>query len=116
MTETKPQGNKNEKVGTVVSTKMAKTIIIEVTRRVQHKLYKRIINKRKRFYAHDEEGKAKPGDVVRIIECRPMSKLKRWALKDIVREAVQVTTDLSSIGIASARETRVSRKKGKNKK
>ena len=66
MSETKPQGNKNEKVGTVVSTKMAKTIIIEVTRRVQHPLYKRIINKRKKFYAHDEDGKAKMGDVVRI--------------------------------------------------
>jgi small subunit ribosomal protein S17 len=113
MSETKPQGNKNEQVGTVVSTKMAKTIIIEVTRRVQHPLYKRIINKRKKFYAHDEEGKAKMGDVVRIIECRPLSKLKRWQLKEIVREAVQVTTDLSAIGIAAAREMRVSNKKGK---
>ena len=56
---------------------------------------------------------AKNGDVVRIIECRPLSKLKRWELKEIVREAVQVTTDLSSIGIAAARETRVSKKQGK---
>ena len=113
MSETKPQGNKNEKVGTVVSTKMAKTIVIEVTRRVPHPLYKRIINKRSKFYAHDEDGKAKPGDVVRIVECRPLSKLKRWQLKDIVREAVQVTTDLSSIGIAAKREARVSNKQGK---
>jgi small subunit ribosomal protein S17 len=113
MSETKPQGNKNEKVGTVVSTKMAKTIVIEVTRRVQHPLYKRIINKRNKFYAHDEDGKAKMGDVVRIVECRPLSRLKRWELKEIVRAAVQVTTDLSSIGIAAARETRVSNKRGK---
>ena len=90
MSETKPVGNKNEKVGSVVSTKMAKTIIVEVTRRVPHPLYKRIINKRKKFYAHDEEGKAQMGDVVRIVECRPLSKLKRWQLKDIVRRAAQV--------------------------
>ena len=74
----KKSGHKNEKVGEVVSTKMAKTIVVEVTRRVPHPLYKRIVTKRKKFYAHDEEGKAKVGDVVRIIECRPLSKLKRW--------------------------------------
>ena len=90
MTETKELGNKNEKVGHVVSTKMAKTIIVEVTRRVQHPLYKRTINKRKKFYAHDEEGRANLGDVVRIIECRPLSKLKRWRLADIMRRAPQV--------------------------
>jgi small subunit ribosomal protein S17 len=113
MAEAQKTANKNEKVGSVVSTKMAKTIVVEVTRRVAHPLYKRIIRKRKRFYAHDETGKAQMGDVVRIIECRPLSKLKRWELKDIVRKAVQVTTDLSSIGIAARAEKRVSKKKGK---
>ncbi len=113
MSETKPVGNKNEKVGSVVSTKMAKTIIVEVTRRVPHPLYKRIINKRKKFYAHDEDGKAQMGDVVRIIECRPLSKLKRWELKDIVRKAVQVTTDLSAIGIEAKPEQRPTTKKKK---
>jgi small subunit ribosomal protein S17 len=116
MSETKALGNKNEKTGFVVSTKMAKTIIVETTRRVQHPLYKRMINKRKKYYAHDEEGKAKMGDVVRIVECRPLSRLKRWQLKDIIREAVQVTTDLSSIGIQTGPEKRVSAKKGKSKK
>lgn len=111
--QNKALGNKNEKVGNVVSTKMAKTIIVEVTRRVQHPLYKRTINKRKKFYAHDEEGQAQMGDVVRIVECRPLSKLKRWQLKDIVRKAVQVTTDLSSIGIQTGPEKRVTNKKGK---
>lgn len=111
MSETKPVGNKNEKVGSVVSTKMAKTIIVEVTRRVPHPLYKRIVNKRKKFYAHDEDGKAQMGDVVRIVECRPLSKLKRWQLKDIVRKAVQVTTDLSAIGIAAKPEQRPTKKK-----
>lgn len=103
---------RNEKVGSVVGTKMAKTIVVEVTRRVQHPLYKRIINKRKKFYAHDEESQAQLGDVVTIVECRPMSKLKRWQLESVVRKAVQVTTDLSAIGIQAGPE----RRPGKNKK
>ena len=84
------QGNKNEKIGQVVSTKMQKTIVVEVSRRVPHPLYKRIIGKRKKFYAHDEEGLAKTGDVVRIVECRPLSKLKRWKLAEVIRRAAQV--------------------------
>src|SRR3974377_777356 len=84
------QGLKNEKVGQVVSTKMQKTIVVEVSRRVPHPIYKRIIKKRKKFYAHDEQGQAKAGDVVRIVECRPLSKLKRWRLAEIVRRAAQV--------------------------
>jgi small subunit ribosomal protein S17 len=83
-------GFKNEKVGEVVSTKMEKTIVVEVSRRVPHPLYKRIIGKRKKFYAHDADGKAKLGDVVRIVECRPLSKLKRWQLAEVVRRAAQV--------------------------
>ena len=80
-------GFKNEKVGEVVSTKMTKTIVVEVSRRVPHPLYKRIVGKRKKFYAHDEESKAKMGDIVRIVECRPLSKLKRWQLEEIVRRS-----------------------------
>src|ERR1700674_1457904 len=113
MTEETKRSIKNEKVGSVVSTRIATTIVVEVTRRVPHPLYKRIVSKRKKFYAHDEEGAAKVGDVVRIIECRPMSKLKRWRLGEIVRQAVQVTTDLSSIGIITGPEKRVTKKKGK---
>ena len=88
--QTSPAGHKNEKIGEVVSTKMEKTIVVEVSRRVPHPLYKRIIGKRKKFYAHDEEGTAKTGDVVRIVECRPLSKLKRWRLAEVVRRAAQV--------------------------
>lgn len=110
MTGTKT-GNKNEKVGSVVSAKMAKTIVVEVTRRVPHPLYKRIVSKRRKFYAHDERGEAKIGDVVRIVECRPLSKLKRWQLKEIVRKAVEVTTDLSAIGIETKPEKRPTKKK-----
>jgi small subunit ribosomal protein S17 len=90
---------KNEKIGQVVSTKMTKTIVVEVSRRVPHPLYKRIIGKRKKFYAHDEEGRAKTGDVVRIIECRPLSKLKRWRLADVIRKAVQVGTQPSDLDV-----------------
>ncbi len=84
------QGLKNEKIGEVVSTKMQKTIVVEVSRRVPHPLYKRIIAKRKKFYAHDEQGTAKMGDVVRIVECRPLSKTKRWRLEEVIRRAAQV--------------------------
>ena len=79
-----------EKMGLVTSTKMQKTIVVEVSRRVAHPLYRRIVKKRKKFYAHDEQGLAKVGDLVRIIEHRPLSKLKRWALAEGVRAAVQV--------------------------
>jgi small subunit ribosomal protein S17 len=102
---------KNEKIGSVVASKMAKTIVVEVIRRVPHPLYKRIISKRRKFYAHDEQGQAQVGDVVRIIECRPLSKLKRWQLKEVLRKAVQVTTDLSAIGIQTGPEKRASKKK-----
>jgi len=90
-------GNKNEKVGQVVSAKMEKTIVVEVTRRVPHPVYKRIINKRNKFYAHDEQRAAQIGDVVRIIECRPMSKLKRWRLGEVLRKAVQVAVEPTAV-------------------
>ncbi|MBZ5580763.1 MAG: 30S ribosomal protein S17 [Acidobacteriia bacterium] len=84
------KGFRSEKIGQVVSTKMQKTIVVEVSRRVPHPLYKRIVGKRKKFYAHDETGDAKMGDVVRIEECRPLSKLKRWRLAEVIRRAAQV--------------------------
>jgi small subunit ribosomal protein S17 len=101
----KPAGHKNEKVGEVVSTKMAKTIVVEVTRRAAHPVYKRIVSKRKKFYAHDEEQSAKVGDVVRIIECRPVSRLKRWELGSVIRRAVQVAVDHPAL--AADADTRV---------
>jgi small subunit ribosomal protein S17 len=88
---------KNEKVGEVVSTKMSKTIVVEVTRRVPHPVYKRIVTRRKKFYAHDETEQAKIGDVVRIIEHRALSKLKRWTLGDVVRRAVQVGAEPAAL-------------------
>ena len=105
-------GHKNEKVGEVVSTKMAKTIVVEVTRRVTHPVYKRIITKRKKFYAHDEQQTAKVGDVVRITECRPLSRLKRWQLGDVLRKAVQVGVEHPALATsADTREKKTVKKK-----
>jgi len=101
----KKQAHKNEKVGEVISTRMAKTIVVEVTRRVAHPVYKRIVTKRKKFYAHDEKQSAQVGDTVRILECRPLSRLKRWELGDIVRRAVQVGVEHPAL--AEAADTRV---------
>ena len=106
------EGHKNEKVGLVVSDKMNKTIVVEVTRRVPHALYKRIITKRKKFYAHDEDNKAKVGDTVRIVEHRPMSRLKRWALGDIVRKGVDVAAVEAGDTANAARRKKSAQKAG----
>jgi small subunit ribosomal protein S17 len=106
--------HKNDKVGEVVSTKMAKTIVVEVTRRAAHPVYKRIVSKRKKFYAHDEQQSANVGDVVRIIECRPLSRLKRWELGSVIRRAVQVAVDHPAL--AAAADTRVKKTVKKKKK
>ncbi len=78
---------RNEKVGQVVSTKMQKTIVVEVEMRKAHTKYKRIVRSTKKFYAHDEQSSARLGDIVRIRETRPLSKLKRWSLEEIVRRS-----------------------------
>jgi small subunit ribosomal protein S17 len=90
MAEEAAKGHRNEKVGQVVSTKMQKTIVVEVSRRVPHPVYKKIVKKRKKFYADDQEGTARVGDVVRIVECRPLSRLKRWRLAEVIRRAALV--------------------------
>jgi len=82
-----PATRRNEKVGQVVSTKMQKTIVVEVEMRKAHRKYKRIIRSTKKFYAHDEQSSARLGDMVRIRETRPLSKLKRWNLEEIVRRS-----------------------------
>jgi small subunit ribosomal protein S17 len=64
--------------GVVVSDKNQKTVVVQVERRVLHPVYKKVVRLSKKFHAHDESGKFKVGDTVRIRECRPISKLKRW--------------------------------------
>jgi small subunit ribosomal protein S17 len=73
------------RVGVVVSDKMNKTIVVEVERRVPHPQFKKIIRKTSKFYAHDENEQAKIGDKVLIAETRPMSKLKRWNLEEVLK-------------------------------
>jgi small subunit ribosomal protein S17 len=85
-TEAQPS-RRNEKVGLVVSTKMQKTIVVEIEMRKAHPKYKRVMKSNKKFYAHDEQNSARVGDVVRIREARPLSKLKRWSLEEIVRRS-----------------------------
>src|SRR5579864_7709165 len=86
----KTDSHRKEKIGYVVSTKMAKTIVVEVDMQRAHPKYKRVIAKSKKFYAHDEQNTARTGDVVRIVETRPLSKLKRWRLTDVIRRAAIV--------------------------
>ncbi len=83
----KAQGRRKEVVGEVVSNRMHKTIVVQVTRKKSHPFYGRVIARHKKFYAHDEKNEAHVGDFVRIEETRPLSKLKRWKLKDIIRKA-----------------------------
>ena len=78
------QGLRKQRVGNVVSTKMDKTIVVEFIARVPHPKFKKIIKRSKKFYAHDEKGEAAIGDKVRIEETRPMSKLKRWRLAEVL--------------------------------
>ena len=74
--------------GTVVSSNTNKTIVVKVIRRVQHKLYKKIISQSKKYHAHDENNSFKVGDIVKIIESKPISKLKSWTVFDDKQEKI----------------------------
>jgi small subunit ribosomal protein S17 len=102
MAETIQNTQKQEKVGEVVSTKMKKTIVVEVTRRSSHPVYHRVVTRNKKFYAHDEQETAQVGDVVRIVETRPLSRLKRWRLAEIVRRSrIAGVADLPEAAVAA---------------
>lgn len=81
---TQVKKNVKEFVGVVVSDKMDKTVVVAVERKMSHPLYGKQIKKTKKFHAHDEDNRCKVGDVVRIRESRPLSKLKRWVVVEIV--------------------------------
>ncbi|HIA48897.1 MAG TPA: 30S ribosomal protein S17 [Candidatus Hydrogenedentes bacterium] len=80
------RGHRKERVGLVVSNKMDKTITVAVERRMQHPLYKKVIRRTRKFHAHDESNTCNIGDTVRIRESRPLSKLKRWRLVEVVKQ------------------------------
>ncbi len=78
--------SRKTKVGEVISSGMNKTIVVRTVARVPHNRFGKIVKQMKKFYAHDEENKAKTGDTVRIMETRPLSKLKRWRLVEVVQK------------------------------
>ena len=84
------RGARQELLGVVTSARMQKTIVVKVTRTTQHPLYDRVVRSGKKYYAHDEAGEARVGDTVRIVSTRPLSKLKRWRLKEVVARSTRV--------------------------
>jgi small subunit ribosomal protein S17 len=78
------RGERQELIGKVTSAKMEKTIVVEVQRLVQHPKYRRVVRISKKFYAHDEKRQAKQGDTVKIVSSRPLSRLKRWRLEEVL--------------------------------
>ena len=90
VTNVERRGQRKERVGEVISAKMAKTIVVRVERRFPHPQYRKVITAYSKFYAHDEKNEAKPGDRVRIQETRPLSKLKCWRLVEVVERGEQI--------------------------
>lgn len=84
------QKPRTQKVGRVVSDKMEKTVVVAVSDVKRHPLYKKRMTRTSKFMAHDESGNCKPGDIVRIEECRPISKRKRWIVREVLERAVQI--------------------------
>lgn len=86
-TTTTERKRRKSRIGIVSSDKMTKTITVTVERKVKHPIYGKFVKKTKKFHAHDEENTAGVGDVVRIMETRPLSKTKRWRLVEIIEKA-----------------------------
>ncbi|MEW6337509.1 MAG: 30S ribosomal protein S17 [Acidobacteriota bacterium] len=85
--ESKPKGRKTTKVGTVVSDAMDKSVVVKVDNVVMHKLYHRFVQRSRKFMAHDEQNSCKTGDKVQIMECRPLSRHKRWRVVRVIERA-----------------------------
>ena len=85
-TETASRAARKTRTGEVVSSSMNKTIVVRTVTRVPHPKFGKIVKQMKKFYAHDEQNQAKPGDTVRIVETRPLSKLKRWRLVEVIQK------------------------------
>ncbi|MBI2967909.1 MAG: 30S ribosomal protein S17 [Bacteroidetes bacterium] len=89
------RNNRKQKTGIVVSNKMQKTIVVAVRRSMLHPKYGKFIKKTTKFKVHDEKNEARPGDVVRITETRPLSKTKRWRLSEIIKKAPEIKHKLN---------------------
>jgi small subunit ribosomal protein S17 len=81
------RGRRQEKVGIVLSSKMDKTVVVAVEKTITHRLYHRYQKQTSKFFAHDEENRCKPGDRVRLVSSRPLSRLKRWRVAEILESA-----------------------------
>jgi small subunit ribosomal protein S17 len=86
----KKRGIKRQVVGTVISDKMDKTVVVQVERLVKHRVYKKYVRRRSKFAAHDENNTSQIGDKVIIIETRPLSRTKRWRVSKVVEKAVKL--------------------------
>lgn len=87
LSKAKTRGQGREEVGVVLSDGMDKTIVVRVERASAHPLYTKVVRVRRKFTAHDEKNDCRTGDRVRIVECRPMSRRKRWRVAEIVERA-----------------------------
>jgi small subunit ribosomal protein S17 len=87
---------RNEQIGTVVKAKMARTVVVAVERLVRHGLYRKTIKRTSTFMAHDDKG-AKQGDMVRIVETRPLSKMKRWRVEEIIGKSAGAVEDTATV-------------------
>lgn len=94
--QTVARGHRKERLGRVISNKMAKTIVVKVERRFPHPEFKKVVKSYAKFYAHDEKNEARVGDVVLIRETRPLSKTKRWRLTQILERSI----DAAPVGAA----------------
>lgn len=83
------ESRRQQKIGIVTSNKMPKTVVVTVTRQFNHPLYKKVMRRSKNFLAHDERNECRPGDMVRIEETRPLSRLKRWRVIDIIARSAE---------------------------
>ena len=90
------ESKRQKKIGVVTSNKMRKTVVVTVERQVMHPLYRRVVRRSKNFLAHDEKGECRLGDTVRIEETRPLSRLKRWRVVEIVAKATQFAAELET--------------------
>ena len=89
MSDSEKRGHRKERVGEVLSVKMDKTIVVGVDRKFRHPVFKKVVVRRKKFYAHDEKNEALVGDRVKIAETRPLSRLKHWRLVEVVEKNLE---------------------------
>ncbi len=95
-------GHRATRSGVVVSDKMDKTVVVAVKRLVQHAQYRRVVRRTSKFHAHDEKNVCKVGDVVTIVESRPLSKQKRWRVRKVLRKGTSALDELKGAEVAGA--------------